>query len=83
CGQSANNKAAYMKNTIFGISLFLLVAMLLCSGCVGLSVGGGTKTETQKATVGQQLIDLQKARDTGALTEAEYQVQRAKVLQQH
>jgi len=30
--------------------------------------------------VGQQLIDLQKARDAGIITEAEYQTQKAKVL---
>jgi hypothetical protein len=50
------------------------------SGCVGLSIGGGSKTQTQTATTGQQLIDLQKAKDTGAITEAEYQSQKAKLL---
>ncbi len=56
--------------------------MLLLSGCIVLSLGGGTKTtsEVTKASVGQQLVDLQKAKDAGALTEAEYQVQKAKLL---
>ncbi len=32
-------------------------------------------------TVGQQLIDLQKAKDSGAITDAEYQAQKARLLQ--
>jgi len=32
------------------------------------------------ATVGQQLVDLQKAKDTGAITDAEYQAQKTKIL---
>jgi hypothetical protein len=31
-------------------------------------------------TTGQQLMDLQKARNAGAINDAEYQVQRAKLL---
>jgi hypothetical protein len=46
----------------------------------GVSLGGGTKTVSNAPTVGQQLIDLQKARDAGAITDAEYQSQKAKVL---
>jgi hypothetical protein len=57
-----------------------LSAMTLLSGCLGLSVGGGTTTRQQTATVGQQMIDLQKAKDSGAITEAEYQAQKTKVL---
>jgi len=33
-----------------------------------------------KPTTGQQLIDLKSARDAGAITDAEYQTQKAKVL---
>jgi histidinol phosphatase-like enzyme len=57
-----------------------LTAVTLLSGCVGLQIGGGTTTRAQSPTVGQQLIDLQKARDAGIITEAEYQTQKAKVL---
>jgi len=55
-------------------------ALTLFSGCLDLKLGGGTTTRPQTATVGQQLIDLQRAKDTGAMTEAEYQAQRSKVL---
>jgi hypothetical protein len=58
-----------------------LTAMLLLTGCLALQIGGGDKKEGQKATVGQQLIDLKTAKDTGAITEAEYQAQKAKLLQ--
>ena len=57
-----------------------LSAMLLSSGCLALQVGGGDKKEVENATVGQQLIDLKAARDTGAITDAEYQTQKAKLL---
>ena len=58
-----------------------LSAMLLLTGCLDLQVGGGTKSELQKPTVGQQLVDLQKAKAEGAITDAEYQTQKAKILE--
>jgi hypothetical protein len=57
-----------------------LLATTLFTGCIGLSLGGGTTTRTQAPTMGQQLVDLQKARDAGAITDAEYQSQKAKLL---
>jgi hypothetical protein len=57
-----------------------LFAMTLLTGCLNLSLGGGSKNEVQKPTTGQQLVDLQKAKDSGALTDAEFQAQKAKLL---
>ena len=57
-----------------------LSALLLLTGCLALQVGGGDKKEERKATIGRQMIDLKAARDSGAITEAEYQTQKAKVL---
>ncbi len=58
-----------------------LSAILLFGGCVGgLNLGGGTKTEVRNPTLGQQLIDLQKARDSGAITPAEYDAKKAELL---
>jgi hypothetical protein len=57
-----------------------LSAMLLFSGCLALQVGGGDKKEVEKATVGKQLVDLKAARDAGAITDEEYQTQKAKLL---
>ncbi len=61
--------------------MLALSAMLLCGGCIGgLNMGGGTKTEVRNPTLGQQLIDLQKARDSGAITPAEYEAKKAELL---
>ena len=54
--------------------------MLFRSGCLALQIGGGDKKEERKASVGQQLVDLKAARDRGAITDAEYETQKAKVL---
>jgi hypothetical protein len=65
------------------IFLFLLIAifsMQFLTGCLNLSLGGGSKSESQNPTIGQQLIDLQKARKAGAITESEYEAERAKLL---
>jgi len=58
-----------------------LSAMLLLTGCLALQIGGGDKKEAQKATLGQQLIDLKTAKDAGVITDAEYQTQKAKLLE--
>jgi hypothetical protein len=65
---------------LFITAAVALSAMLLCSGCLALHVGGGDKKQIENATVGQQLIDLKTAKDTGAITEAEYETQKAKLL---
>jgi hypothetical protein len=59
-----------------------LAAAMLFSGCLLIQLGGGSTTKPQTPTVGQQLTDLKKAKDAGALTDAEYQAQRAKILDQ-
>ncbi len=55
-----------------------LIAALLLSGCVAAI--GNSEGKRGGTTLGQQLIDLQKARDSGAMSEAEYETQRAKLL---
>lgn len=76
------------------ISLFVgLLAMVLLTGCLDLRLGGGSKSDTTNTdqhpvvgqqmvapTLGQQLVDLQKAREAGAISDQEYQDQRAKLL---
>jgi hypothetical protein len=61
-------------------ALIGLSVMTLFSGCLGIQVGGGSSTRPVAPTVGQQLTDLQKAKDTGAITDAEYQAEKAKLL---
>jgi hypothetical protein len=62
-------------------AMLALSAILLFGGCVGgLNLGGGAKTEVRNPTLGQQLIDLQKARDSGAITPAEYEAKKAELM---
>lgn len=63
------------------LPMIIGLSVLLLTGCLALQVGGGTKSESQKPTVGQQLVDLQKAKTDGAITDAEYQAQKAKILE--
>ncbi len=59
----------------------ILASAVALSGCV-LAIGNEPAPIPPKrgATLGQELIDLQKARDTGVITEAEYQAQREKLI---
>ncbi|HEV2393233.1 MAG TPA: SHOCT domain-containing protein [Verrucomicrobiae bacterium] len=54
---------------------------LLLSGCAW-QIGGDKKgTNVVQTTRGQELIDLKKALDQGAITQDEYQAQRQKIIQ--
>lgn len=71
-----------MKKKVLICSFIALASTTLLTGCLGLALGTGDKTTTvkQEPTVGQQLIDLQKAKSSGAITDAEYETQKAKIL---
>ena len=55
-----------------------LATLLGLSGCVAAI--GNRDAHAGSGTLGQQLIDLQKAKEAGAITEAEYQAQKARLL---
>jgi hypothetical protein len=70
-----------------------LWAMTLLTGCLVLDFEGSKKSNATSTdqhpaigqqvtapTLGQQLIDLQKAKEAGAITDQEYQEQKAKLL---
>ena len=64
------------KQSLISI-LALALALPTFTGCIAVE----SHTPPKNApTVGQQLIDLQRARDSGALSEAEFQQQKAKLL---
>lgn len=67
-----------MKRILIPASL-ALAAVLGLSGCVA-TIGNRDGKGNGSVTLGQQLIDLQKAKDAGAITEAEYQAQKSKLL---
>ena len=54
-----------------------LTGLFLLNGCIVIGNRGDAQ---DKVSLGQQLVDLQKARDTGAITEAEYETQRCRLL---
>ena len=58
-------------------TITLLGAALCFSGCVAI---GNREPSHAGVTLGQELMDLQKARDTGAISESEYQTQRARLM---
>ena len=68
-----------MKMKILTPAAALLAAGLL-SGCVAAIGNSGSPQRTPGVSLGQQLIDLQKARDAGAITEAEYTAKKARLL---
>jgi hypothetical protein len=59
-------------------ALLAFSLIVLFTGCI--AIGTGPKSEHTNATLGQQLIDLKTAKDTGAITEVEYKAQKAKLL---
>jgi len=67
-----------MKKTIIA-SLIAIAATVMLAGC-NVELGTGSTTKIQNATVGQQLIDLKKAKDDGAISDEEYQAQKARIL---
>ena len=71
-----------------------LLAVTLLTGCLVFNLEGGKKSSTTSTdehpaagqqmvapTLGQRLIDLQKAKEAGAITDKEYQEQKAKLLE--
>jgi hypothetical protein len=68
-----------MKTTLLTLT-FGLVAASLLTGCLNLQFGSNTPGRSSQPTLGQQLMDLQKAKESGAITGAEYDAQKAQLL---
>ena len=58
-----------MKKLIIAIVFIAFIASLV--GCMG--VQGGTEQIKEEQTLGQELIDLKKAQEEGAITNEEYE----------
>lgn len=60
------------------------ILALCCLFVFGVTACGGggaeIKSEVSTTTVGQQLMDLKKALDAGAISKEEYEKERAKIL---
>jgi hypothetical protein len=60
----------------------LAVCTLLLLGVAACGGGGAElKSEVSTTTTGQQLMDLKKALDSGAMTQQEYEKERQKILE--
>ena len=64
-----------MKKTI-GL---LLVMIFITTAVSCIAVGSGGKKIEQQPTLGQELLDLKKARDEGAISDQEYEEMKAKL----
>ena len=70
-----------MKKRLSFLILASILLVIFLTGCCG----GGGKTKvvaetTKVTTTGQELQDLQKAKDKGAITEKEYETAKKKIL---
>ncbi len=59
-----------------------MLALALLTGCLSPQQDSGQKTEAPNPTIGQQMNDLLKARNSGAITEKEFQVRKDQILNQ-
>lgn len=81
---SVSHNQADRESSLAGSNMKKLTLVLVSSMAVLLSAcgGGGAHVQSQVTTVskGQQLIDLKKAVDDGALTQDEYNKEKSKIL---
>ena len=68
-------------NLLKSLAILIICATLATiTGC-SWSIGGGKeRASTTQTTRGQELIDLKRARDQGAITQEEYENQKRQVL---
>ncbi|HOI17781.1 MAG TPA: hypothetical protein PK036_15705 [Geobacteraceae bacterium] len=66
--------------------LFVMLTGVVFAGCCGPGGGGATvenKTITTTKSLGEQLMDLQKAYESGAITESQYNDLKKKAIEQN
>ena len=68
-----------MKKLILVIVFIAFIATV--PGCVG--VQGGTEQIREEQTLGQELIDLKKAQEEGAITNEEYEKLKKQLIEKH
>lgn len=59
-----------MRKSILVVAMCFVIVSVGLSGCIG--IGAGHKTTKQIPTMGEELMDLKKARDTGAISAEEF-----------
>jgi hypothetical protein len=71
-----------MSKKHLSLGLILSITALIATGCVVSLGGGGRGSPGADPTIGQELIDLKKAKDSGAISGEEYENQKKKVMSQ-
>lgn len=69
-----------MKTKLLVTTLAAGLAATLLSGCV-VALGNRVPPDERKPTLGKQLTDLKQARDSGAMTEDEYQTAKKRLVE--
>lgn len=70
-----------MKILILSLLIISGAGLAGCCGSPGEGGKGGTaEVHVKKHTTGQELIDLQKAHESGAITDKEYEKQKEAIL---
>jgi hypothetical protein len=70
-----------MATSLMKRLVVLMVCGLLLFGLAACGGGGAeVRSDISTTTTGQQLIDLKKALDSGAMTQQEYEKERQKIL---
>jgi hypothetical protein len=67
-----------MRGTSLATALTCLILTIGGAGCI--AIGGSDRYESKCPTIGKQLQDLKVARDTGAISDEEYQRTKQKLL---
>jgi hypothetical protein len=71
-----------MSKSLTRVLVLLAVCGLFVSGLAACGGGGAdVRSEVSTTTTGQQLMDLKKALDSGAMTQQEYEKERKKILE--
>lgn len=70
-----------MRTSLTKALVLLVIGALLLFGAAACGGGGAeVRSEVSTTTTGQQLIDLKKALDSGAINQQEYDKERKKIL---
>ncbi len=78
----ASNGRQAMRKSLTHLLALLAVCGLFAFGVAACGGGGAeVKSEVSTTTTGQQLIDLKKALDAGAINQQEYEKERKKILE--
>ena len=69
------------KMKILILSLLIISGAALAGCCGSPGEGGKAEVNVKKHTTGQELIDLQKAHESGAINDKEYEKQKEAILE--